>query len=487
MLSADSAPPSVISDPRHIAMETYWREVQSIEEEEEEEEERKSLDELELEEAWLVQSGLSHSEDLKDAGCSGPVEALLSTLTRRQTDTVRRRLDNYTQTLRQRNRAIRDVRHIFTQVTANQRQDIQVTIWFSLDSGLSTVEDFSEPDLRNIGFISHIELHTFLQSLGLSLTQNSCLSDSGVFGVSLKTLLESDRRKCPGTRTPLVFNKLLSVLELTGLQTEGILRISGSASRLKSLRRDLDRCSSDFEWSGLRPVDAAGLLKLFIRELPSPLLLTHPHTLRAIMGLESELHQVQSLQLLSLSLPESHRNTLQALLVFLARVAANQEQNRMSLWNVSMVMAPNLLPDNRRQEVTRAAAQEMEEAVGGAKLVCLLIRHRSLMWTVPCFLLTQVRQMNQASNQRSRRRLRRHAPQEHAVPSLCDDVIRVRAPLQLKVSTAMKLDATTTARDVTERFPHDAHRCQQGRRLHPDCFLLDVYRLNPGCDWLIKP
>ncbi|KAJ0037120.1 hypothetical protein NL108_018652 [Boleophthalmus pectinirostris] len=116
----------------------------------------------------------------------------------------------------------------------------------------------------------------------------------------------------------------------------------------------------------------------------------------------------------------------------------------MSLWNVSMVMAPNLLPSNRRQEVTRA---EMEEAVGGAKLVLLLIRHRALMWTVPCFLLAQVRQMNQASNQRSRRRRRGRAPREGGAPSLCDDVIRVRAPLQLKVSTAMKLDATTMARN----------------------------------------
>lgn len=25
------------------------------------------------------------------------------------------------------------------------------------------------------------------------------------------------------------------------------------------------------------------------------------------------------------------------------------------------------------------------------------------------------------------------------------------------------------------------------RRLHPDCPLLDVYRVNPHCDWLIKP
>ncbi|XP_055015849.1 rho GTPase-activating protein 18-like [Boleophthalmus pectinirostris] len=142
--TADSAP--LTSDPRHVAMETYWREVQSIEEEEEEDEETKSLDELELEEAWLVQSGLSaltrdpdqdrdldrdldrnldqDSEDPPELREAGPVEALLSTLTRRQTDTVRRRLDNYTHTLRQRNRPIRDVRHIFTQTDSDSDSSI---------------------------------------------------------------------------------------------------------------------------------------------------------------------------------------------------------------------------------------------------------------------------------------------------------------------------------------------------------------------------
>lgn len=42
------------------------------------------------------------------------------------------------------------------------------------------------------------------------------------------------------------------------------------------LRRELDSCCDGFDWSAVRLVDAAGLLKLFIRELPTPLL-THTH------------------------------------------------------------------------------------------------------------------------------------------------------------------------------------------------------------------
>ncbi|MEQ2184606.1 hypothetical protein GOODEAATRI_009776 [Goodea atripinnis] len=91
-----------------------------------------------------------------------------------------------------------------------------------------------------------------------------------------------------------------------------------------------------------------------------------------------------------------------ALLVFLRKVVSHQDQNRMSLWNVSMVMAPNLFTHRNRGKKLSITKQrdEMEEAVGGAHLIGLLIRHQDLLWTVPNFLLAQVRHMNQASNQR---------------------------------------------------------------------------------------
>lgn len=49
MLSSSTTSNSTTSDPKHVALETYWREVHSIEEEkdgeeEEEEDERKSMD-----------------------------------------------------------------------------------------------------------------------------------------------------------------------------------------------------------------------------------------------------------------------------------------------------------------------------------------------------------------------------------------------------------------------------------------------------------
>ncbi|KAL4000670.1 acyl-CoA oxidase [Sarotherodon galilaeus] len=659
MLSSSTTSNSTTSDPKHVAMETYWREVHSIEEEkdgeeEEEEDERKSMDEVELEEAWLTDAGLASlvtGLPLADE-VPPPAEVLLSTLTHQQATTVRKRLDNYNETLKKRNRQpIRDVRDIFTEpddpadrsvyphshhaepspsryhtTTKTIRRNtsrVRPTLpllavedrlpehpsppsntdslhhanspgnkyspthvidtnvlthahspthtdfhkytsspphtrtppvsqlmqpdWVLRDSpyseavaehkrgkacwdclrfhrdnnselqfasispsqGLSCAGDLSSRDLTQLSFISHIELTTFLMTLGIH-NKRTCPPrcrnrDSGVFGVPLNTLLEKDRKKFPGVKVPVVFQKLLCILEQTGLLTEGILRVPASAAKVKCLRRELDRCYEGFDWSALRQVDASSLLKLFIRELPTPLL-THTHlsTYRSVLSIPSELHQVQALQLLTLLLPEANREILRALLVFLRKVVSHQDQNRMSLWNVSMVMAPNLFRHHHGNKRSIAKRDEMEEAVGGAQLIRLMIIHQDLLWTVPKFLLSQVRQMNQVSIQKqlglswTSRLLRKKNDKNERdqITELCEGVIRVHAPLHTKISMVIQLEEQTTAKDITSRFECEnspvQHLYEVGgniceRRLHPDCVLLDVYRVNPHCDWLIKP
>uniref|UniRef100_A0A087XTP9 Rho GTPase activating protein 28 n=1 Tax=Poecilia formosa TaxID=48698 RepID=A0A087XTP9_POEFO len=558
--------------------------------------------EVELEEAWLTEAGLSSLVVGSSQTETPPVvEAVLSTLTRQQAATVRKRLDNYNETLRKRNRQpIRDVRDVFTEPETDsadpspfptQQQPeppprryhtttktirrstnratpspssavsrLRCADWLLRDTpysegvaehkwggtcrdcirfhgdesselqfapaspshGLTCTDDLSSRDLTRLGFIAHIELSTFLLALGVQSKRSRLphrrTRDSGVFGVSLNSLLDNDRKRFPGVKVPVFFQKLLGVLEQSGLQTEGILRVPGSAARLKFLRRELDRCWSAFDWTDVRPVDAGGLLKLFIRELPTPLL-THTHlsTFCSVLGVSSEVHQVQALQLLLLLLPEAHRNTLRALLLFLRKVVSHQDHNRMSLWNVSMVMAPNLFTrqnHGNKRSITKQQ-EEMEEAMGGARLIGLMIRHQDLLWTLPKFLLAQVRQMNQASSQRqfnlsrTASRLLRRKNDRKQVSELSEGVIRVHAPLHTKVSMAIQLDKQTTARDVTTRFQTESrspdhrsvclsvpspaqHLYEVGgniyeRRLQPDCCLLDVYRVNPRCDWLIKP
>uniref|UniRef100_H2MZK7 Rho GTPase activating protein 28 n=1 Tax=Oryzias latipes TaxID=8090 RepID=H2MZK7_ORYLA len=464
--------------------------------------------------------------------------AVISTLTHQQAAIVRTRLDTYNETLRKRNRQpLRDVREIFAEVGMHRSNaspavnsvNVKNIIIFSLlcicartrvhifmsvyvcacvpvipPKGLTVVDDLSPRDLTRVGFISHIELSTFLLALGVQTKRSrrprTKAQEGTVFGVTLKSLLENDRKKFPGVKIPVVFQKFLSILEQSGLQMEGILRVPASVARLKYLRRELDRHPEVFDWSAVRQVDAAGLLKLFIRELPTPLLTyTHLPTFRSLIGentcISSELHQVQALQLLTLLLPEAHRETLRALLVFLRKVVSHQDQNRMSLWNVSMVMAPNLFSqcNHGKRHSLAKQREEMEEAMGGAQLIQLMIQHQDLLWTIPNFLLAQVRQLNQASNQKQLI-LMKMRPNVHVfvqITKLCEGVIQVHAPQHTKVSMAIQLEEKTTAKDVTARFEGQnsppQHLYEVGGNICEYCLLLGVYKVNPCCDWVIKP
>ncbi|KAM6318343.1 rho GTPase-activating protein 28 [Aegotheles albertisi] len=399
--------------------------------------------------------------------------------------------------------------------------------------GLTEVGDLSPDDMKKIRYLSLIELTAFYDALGVELKRNRAERvrgrENGLFGVPLTILLENDQKKVPGIKVPLIFQKLLLKLEETGLETEGILRVPGSASRVKNLHQELEAkfYEDTFDWDQVRNNDAAGLLKMFIRELPSPLFTVEylPAFITLVEKISKIKLQLQALHLLIMLLPEANRDTAKAFLQFLKKVVANEGKNKMNLWNVSMIVAPNLFIYKGK----RANQQEMQAAATTAHIVRLLIRYQDILWTVPSFLISQVRKMNEAAMNNSKRQLmfdkgvrkllrrktmERERPErpEGAVtfpPYLQSDipegVIRVYAPLHSKVSMAIQLNSQTKAKDILARFHCENSRGSaqnmrgQIQSLHeiggnigqhcldPDAYMLDVYRANPQAEWVIKP
>lgn len=399
--------------------------------------------------------------------------------------------------------------------------------------GLTEVGDLSPEDMKKIRYLSLIELTAFYDALGVELKRNRAervrRRENGLFGVPLTVLLENDQKKVPGIKVPLIFQKLLLKLEETGLETEGILRVPGSASRVKNLHQELEAkfYEDTFDWNQVRNNDAAGLLKMFIRELPSPLFTVEylPAFITLVEKIPKIKLQLQALHLLIMLLPEANRDTAKAFLQFLKKVVANEGKNKMNLWNVSMIVAPNLFIYKGK----RANQQEMQAAATTAHIVRLLIRYQDILWTVPSFLISQVRKMNEAAINNSKRQLmfdkgvrkllrrktmERERPErpEGAVtfpPYLQSDipegVIRVYAPLHSKVSMAIQLNSQTKAKDILARFHCENSRGlsqnvrSQIQSLHevggnigqhcldPDAYMLDVYRANPQAEWVIKP
>ncbi|KAJ1204277.1 hypothetical protein NDU88_008058 [Pleurodeles waltl] len=391
--------------------------------------------------------------------------------------------------------------------------------------GLTEVGDLSLEDMKKIRYLSLIELTAFYDALGIELKRNRTARvkgrESGLFGVPLTILLENDQKKLPGTKVPLIFQKLLQKLEESGLDTEGILRVPGSALRVKTLRQELEATfyEDNFDWNQVRSNDAAGLLKMFIRELPSPLFTVEylPAFIALVEKISKIKLQLQALHLLIMLLPDANRDVAKALLQFLKKVVANEDKNKMSLWNVSMILAPNLFMCKGKS----ANQEEMKAAASTAHIVRLLIRYQDILWTVPSFLISQVRKMNEAAAtntkkqltfDKSVRKLLRRKTMERERPErrreqtdVPEGVIRVYAPLHSKVSMAIQLNSRTKAKDILARFhcenshgPSDySNEPSQSlyeiggnigeHCLDPDTYMLDVYHANPQAEWILKP
>ncbi|XP_028461152.1 rho GTPase-activating protein 18 isoform X3 [Perca flavescens] len=542
-----------------------------------EEEQQKIPEEGEQEEAWLTEAGLARLFDDSLAADQDQEEdsaVFLSTLTRSQAAAVERRVTSLQQTwLRRRNRQhVPDVRDIFRppekdgepsklkggsengqkDVTsaAETETELNVEVAFSEQAltyrdnnqklnviaspnspddklpnfkvlrdktGQTRIGDLSPLDMKKVRRLVLVESTALFDTAGIDLKAHKAvkvkIKESGLFGVPLATLLEQDQRRAPGTKVPFILQRFISHIEEEGLDTEGLLRIPGAATRVKSLCQELESSFYDgmFPWQQLKQHDAASLLKLFIRELPHPLLtVEYLNAFIAVNKLPTKKQQLQALNLLVLLLPAANRDTLKALVEFFQRVIDHQAKNKMTLNNVSVVMAPNIFMfKGFRSKVTEQ--QEFSMATSTANIVRLLIRYQNLLWTIPKFIMTQVRQQNMESHRKpNKEKAVRKLLKKITTDKLSDKAvseessqgfIRVQAPQFSKVSMAVQLTEELQAADVLTRFLSQESLVAvkreelclyeiggniEERCLDGETYMKDLFQLNPAAEWVIK-
>ncbi|XP_030784793.1 rho GTPase-activating protein 18 isoform X3 [Rhinopithecus roxellana] len=280
-------------------------------------------------------------------------------------------------------------------------------------TGTTRIGDLAQQDMKKVCHLALIELTALYDVLGIELKQQKAVKiktrDSGLFCIPLTVLLEQDQRKVLGTRIPLIFQKLISRIEEGGLETEGLLRIPGAAIRIKNLCQELEAkfYEGTFNWESVKQHDAASLLKLFIRELPQPLLsVEYLKAFQAVQNLPTKKQQLQALNLLVILLPDANRDTLKALLEFLQRVIDNKEKNKMTVMNVAMVMAPNLFMCHALG-LKSSEQREFVMAAGTANTMHLLIKYQKLLWTIPKFIVNQVRKQNTENHKKDKRAMKK--------------------------------------------------------------------------------
>ncbi|KAM9225386.1 rho GTPase-activating protein 28 isoform 2-T2 [Dugong dugon] len=398
--------------------------------------------------------------------------------------------------------------------------------------GLTEAGDLSVEDMKKIRHLSLIELTAFFDAFGIPLKRNKTEKvkgrGSGIFGVPLTVLLDNDRKKDSGVKVPLVLQKFFEKVEESGLESEGIFRLSGCTAKVKQYREELDaKFNTDkFKWDKMCHREAAVMLKAFFRELPTSLFPVE-YIPAFITLMERGPHikvQFQALHLMIMALPDANRDTAQALMTFFNKVIANESKNRMSMWNISTVMAPNLF-------FSRSKHSDYEElllANTAAHIIRLMLKYQKILWKVPSFLITQVRRMNEATMLLKKQlpsvkkllrrktierevtspktaKILQKSPSSRRVSDVPEGVIRVHAPLLSKVSMAIQLNSQTKAKDILAKFQYENSRGSsecvkiQNQRLYeiggnigqhcldPDAYILDVYHVNPQAEWVIKP
>lgn len=393
-------------------------------------------------------------------------------------------------------------------------------------TGQTRVGDLSPPDMKKVRRLVLVESTALFDTAGIDLKAHKAVKvktkESGLFGVPLAILLDQDQKyplsdqdqkQFPGSKVPIILQKLIAHIEKEGLDTEGLLRISGVATRVKSLCQELESSFYDgkFPWEQVKQHDAASLLKLFIRELPHPLLtVEYLNAFIAVNKLPTKKQQLQALNLLVLLLPEANRDTLKALVEFFQRVIDHQANNKMTINNVSVVMAPNIFMfKGFRSKVTEK--QEYSMATSTANIVRLLISYQNLLWTIPKFIMNQVRQQNMASHRKQNReravkkllkKITADKPSEKAVPQESSQgFIRVQAPQFTKVSMEVQLTEELLANDVLTRFLSQDRSVtvkqdelclyESGGNIKERCLdgeanMKALIQLNPTAEWIIK-
>ncbi|XP_049590614.1 rho GTPase-activating protein 40 isoform X2 [Syngnathus scovelli] len=391
--------------------------------------------------------------------------------------------------------------------------------------GVTRIQDLSHADMKKVRQLALIDMTALCDLIGLEVKRHKTakrkMSESPLFGVPLATLLENDQKVKMATTIPLFLQEILTFLEKRGVDSEGILRVPGSMSRIKLLQQNLEAnfYTGQVKWDEVSPNDAAALLKKFIRELPAPLLTAeYLNTFSAVRDITELKQKLHVLNLLILLLPEANRNTLKALLEFLSKVVSQEKRNRMNLWAVATIMAPNLfLHKAVPSRLTEGAEKGLVEKA--ADVMRLLICYQDLLWTIPIFVMNQVRKLNENNSRRYhfKNLLRKSHTESKEKPekntSEARRTVKIYVGDQISGRMNFQMNKDSRASDLLTQFyqqfilgpetgkgqrrrngsvPYSEYTLYEvggnigEHRLDPDTHLLDLYNSNSGGEWVLK-
>ncbi|XP_036377774.1 rho GTPase-activating protein 29 isoform X1 [Megalops cyprinoides] len=223
----------------------------------------------------------------------------------------------------------------------------------------------------------HKKLHGRLHLFGIDFTQAAKNNPDGI---------------------PFIIRKCTSEIENRALNIKGIYRVNGAKSRVEKLCQAFENGKDLVELSDLYPHDISNVLKLYLRQLPEPLILFRYYNdfiglakeCQSIIVDQAEEHSQNSIELnrvifkikdLLRQLPPAHYKTLQFLIGHLHRVTEKAEENKMTASNLGIIFGPTLIKP--RQTDADVSLSSLVDYPYQALMVELLIRHYEKIFDVP--------------------------------------------------------------------------------------------------------
>ncbi|NXU95258.1 RHG29 protein, partial [Xiphorhynchus elegans] len=204
---------------------------------------------------------------------------------------------------------------------------------------------------------------------------------------------------------PFIIKKCTSEIESRALNVKGIYRVNGAKSRVEKLCQAFENGKDLVELSELYAHDISNVLKLYLRQLPEPLILFRLYN--EFIGLAKESQHVneeldttqaspkskkrQSICIelnriiikikdLLKQLPVPNYNTLQYLTGHLHRVTEQSDENKMSASNLGIIFGPTLL--RPRQTDATVSLSSLVDYPYQARVVELLITYYEKIFDV---------------------------------------------------------------------------------------------------------
>ncbi|KAM7392703.1 hypothetical protein PAMA_007700 [Pampus argenteus] len=199
----------------------------------------------------------------------------------------------------------------------------------------------------------------------------------GIFGQKLEETVRYERR-FGNKLAPMLVEQCVDFIRQWGLQEEGLFRLPGQANLVKELQDAFDcgekpsfDCNTDVH-------TVASLLKLYLRELPEPVIPFHKYeeflACAKLFGKDDEMG-MKELRKLVESLPPVNYNLLKYICRFLDEVQSYSGVNKMSVQNLATVFGPNILRPKIEDPVTI-----MEGTVLVQQLMAVLIGRHDVLF-----------------------------------------------------------------------------------------------------------